>query len=197
MTLRRGFKSEAESTSLEVRRDMRLLPTAPLDPWDLAEHLAIQVLPMTRLRPLASEAVDHFCYGERSAFSAVTIFRGSRRLIVHNDHHSKNRQVSNLAHELSHALLHHPPTPPLSENGCRYFDAIIEAEANWLAGCLLIPREAAFLVAHRGTDLYEAADIYGVSLQMMQYRLNVTGALKFSHRMRRRSGGGQAAKRQR
>jgi Zn-dependent peptidase ImmA (M78 family) len=150
---------------------------------------------LTDLRPVEPDAVHHFCYGERTAFSAVTIFCGCQRLIVHNDHHSKRRQTSNLAHELSHALLLHPPTPPLSEHGCRNFDAAIEEEANWLAGSLLIPHEAAFLIARRGVALDEAADAYGVSPKMMQFRLNVTGALMFQQRLRRRARGIQAIKR--
>ena len=88
------------------------------------------------------------------------------------------RQASNLAHELSHALLGHVPTPALDARGCRDWDGAVEAEADWLAGALLIPDEAALLIARRGWSLETAAQHYGVSVPMVRYRLNVCGAHK-------------------
>jgi Zn-dependent peptidase ImmA (M78 family) len=67
-----------------------------------------------------SEAANHvqrtsflryFSQIDTDSFSAVTVFRGYRRLIVHNENHHPHRQASNLAHELSHTLLEHEPSP--------------------------------------------------------------------------------------
>src|SRR5260370_1706656 len=102
----------------------------------------------------------------RAEFSAVTVFRGFERTILHNESHSPGRQSSNLAHELSHALLLHPPAPALDSLGCRDWDPVLEMEADWLAGALLIPDEAALHIARRGLDEQSAADNFGVSLPM-------------------------------
>jgi Zn-dependent peptidase ImmA (M78 family) len=86
------------------------------------------------------------------------------------------RQGSNVAHELSHGLLLHPPTPPLDDSGCRLWDQSVEDEAAWLAGCLLITEDGALFIARNGMSLTDAATKFGVSEKMVEYRLNVTGA---------------------
>lgn len=120
--------------------------------------------------------VVQFSRVDPSAFSAITVFHGTERIIVHNDCHSAGRQASNLAHELSHGLLLHPPRPALDGRGCRDWEHIEELEADWLAGTILVPDEAAILIARRGLTVAQAAKLYGVSEKMMTFRLNVTAA---------------------
>src|SRR4051812_19759944 len=117
--LRRGFKTEANQTSRDVRAELRLAPSDALSMLRLAEHLAI---PLQRLRSLQADepaAVRHFLQIETGAFSAVTVFDGRRRIIVYNDGHAPTRIESDLAHEVAHALLQHPPQAALDERGCR------------------------------------------------------------------------------
>jgi Zn-dependent peptidase ImmA (M78 family) len=178
MALRRGFKNEANEIAREVRKELGLRPVDRLDPWRLAGHLDIPVVPLSALEDTAPDGVRHFTAVEPGAFSAVTVFRGPTRLIVHNDSHTQGRQASNIAHELGHGLLLHPPAPALGDGGCREWDQILEEEANWLAGALLVSEEAAVLVVRRSLSLEEAATAYGVSEAMMRFRINVTGARK-------------------
>lgn len=183
MALRRGFKTEAEELAREVRSELDLGSVDPLNPWRLAQHLLIPVIPLSDYNVVEPSVVKQFGFVEKDAFSAVTIFDGSRRMIVHNDFHSERRQASNIAHELSHGLLLHPPSPPLSELGMRNWNQDIEDEANWLAGVLLIPEEAALYIVSRDLSDSQAGKIYGVSTDMVRFRVNVTGAIK---RVRRR-----------
>ncbi len=176
MPYRRGFKSEAHALVAEIRADLGLTLLAPLDPWRLADHLEVPVITLSMLRVTAPEAVRCLMSREVDSFSAVTIFDGVRRLVVHNDAHVAGRQASNLTHELGHALLLHPPTAALDDRGCRQWDQEIEDEAGYLAGALLITPEAALHIVGRAVPLAQAASAYGVSLPMLQYRINVTGA---------------------
>jgi len=178
MGLRRGFKTEAESFAIELRDELGLRKTDPLDPWRLAQHLEIPIRTLSESGITAPFAAKYFAEEGDSQFSAVTVFRGTARIIVHNDAHSRARQASDIAHELSHALLGHPPAQALDERGCRLWDQTIEEEANWQAGTLLVPAPAAWLVAARKYTIEQAAHYYGVSEQMMRYRVNVTGAGK-------------------
>ena len=73
----------------------------PLDPWRLADHLDIPVKPLSSMRAYAPFAAYHFSRVDSVAFSAVTIFRGRERHIIHNDSHSRGELASNLAHELA------------------------------------------------------------------------------------------------
>ena len=185
MDLRRGFKTEANKIAREVRAELGLRPAAPLDPWSLARHVDIPVLPLSHFAHQAREAVKHFHNVERGAFSALTVFNGSHRLIVYNDAHSKGRRASDLAHELAHALLQHRPGPAMDDGGCRFWDNKQEDEATWLAAALLVSEEAALLTARDRRPLGEAAAEYGVSESLMSFRLNVTAAF-------RRMGGGES-----
>jgi Zn-dependent peptidase ImmA (M78 family) len=63
------------------------------------------------LREKNPDCVRHFSHVEPEAFSGVTVFSGQRRMIVYNDAHVPGRQHSDVAHELAHALLMHPPAP--------------------------------------------------------------------------------------
>jgi Zn-dependent peptidase ImmA (M78 family) len=53
-----------------------------------------------------------------------------------------------------------------------------EQEANWLAGCLLLPRRLLYLAARRGLRGTEIAQEYNVSEQMASFRLRTTGVLR-------------------
>ncbi len=55
------------------------------------------------------------------------------------------------------------------------YDKIYEEEADWLSGCLLLPRDALVDIKRRGVELAVAAEEYGVSLRMLNYRISMTG----------------------
>jgi Zn-dependent peptidase ImmA (M78 family) len=187
VALRKGFKSEANDIARQIRGELDLALIDPLDPWALAEYLAIPVLELGALSAAIPGAVRHFAEVKPAEFSAVTVFHGTSRLIVHNDSHARGRQASNLAHELSHGLVLHEPKPALDGSGCREWDANAEDEANWLAGALLISEEAALAIARSGASLVDAADRYGVSPKMVQFRVNVTGARRRVARTKKRA----------
>lgn len=187
MQLRRGFKSEAHAIAREVRAELGLGTADPLDVHALASWLEIPVFGISQLVSVAPDAVTHFHRADSSAFSAVTVFRGSRRTIWHNDSHLAGRQSSNIAHELAHGLLLHPPGPALGDDGAREWDGEAEAEASWLGGALLISDEAAFHIASSGMQLDQAAERYGVSTRLVDFRLNVTAATLRVARSRRLS----------
>jgi Zn-dependent peptidase ImmA (M78 family) len=178
VTYRRGFKSEANATAREIRAELGLGDLDRLHPLELAEYLAVPVQTLTDLSGRAGEATAYLRAEEPSSFSAVTVFHGSRRLIVHNDAHHPYRQNSNIAHELSHALLFHEASPALNDLGSRYWNQNIEDEANWLAGVLLLTEDATLHVVRRAWSMEKIGERFGVSPQMATWRINSTGARK-------------------
>lgn len=170
MGFRRGFKAEANRIALRVRQQMGLMDDAPIDPAEVCSRFEIDLLKLSEVAPGSP-----FLGAHRDAFSAVTVPRGLSTAIVHNDRHHPHRQRSNICHELAHCFLGHECAPPLTENGDRSRDGGIEAEANFLAGALLITNEAAKKILMDGL-YYQAQGIYGVSQSMLDYRLRVSGA---------------------
>ena len=178
MILRKGFKAEAARLAGEVRRELGLDPLERLEPRHLARHLEIPIMTLSDLSDESEDATYLLSEGS-AAFSAVTVFKGHGRVIVHNDSHSKSRQNSNLAHELSHALLFHEPTPALDGiTGSRIWNPTNEAEADWLAGELLVTPAMALAVARSQLTHPEAMERFRVSSSMLKWRLNMTGSVK-------------------
>lgn len=183
MGYRRGFKTEANSIGEEVRGELGLTELDPLDPRDLARHLSIPVLDLSEFIDV-HPGIACLQTTEKEAFSAVTVFDGTARTIVHNDGHSLSRQNSNLAHELAHGLLLHPPTPALDDKGCREWNQDVEDEATWLAGILLVTEVVTLEIARGRLTREVARERYGVSKAMLQFRINATGAVKRVQRAR-------------
>lgn len=166
-----GFKARANRIAVSVRERMKLAPIDPIDPFAICDLFEVDVIQMSSLCCDSSE----FRGSNQGAFSAMTVPCGIRSAIVHNDTHHPLRQRSNICHELAHLFLGHEHVPPLDEAGERAHDGGIEAEANYLGGCLLMPNEAALHVVANGL-VSRAQFIYGVSKLMLDYRLRISGA---------------------
>jgi Zn-dependent peptidase ImmA (M78 family) len=164
MSLRRGFKSEANWLARNVRDELGIASHLPLCPWRLAELLGFPVISLSEFAESEPGAVIYLrsSKGQRD-FSAITLFNGNSRMIIHNDGHQLKRQAANIAHELAHGLLLHAPKPPFDDRGSRHYDPVIEQEANWLGPALLVSEEAANHVARMSLPLTKASDVYGVS----------------------------------
>lgn len=184
-SFRRGFKAYAQKLADEIRSELALGVMDRLEPDILARHLEIPLLPLSAIRDQCPDSVDHFCYVETRAFSALTVFNGPARLIVFNDSHAPTRQANSIVHELAHGLLQHAPHAALDDlTGCRIWRDEIELEANYLAGALLVPDRAAVSIVRNRTQLDLAASAFGISRQLLEYRINVTGARTRASRLR-------------
>jgi hypothetical protein len=176
---RRGFKSWAEEIALRVRRKLRLPPTAPLDPLQLAELLSVVVLGPDQLRDIPDDCKRRLINDHSENWSAITVANGKHHLIVINTAHAPTRRNSDLAHEIAHVILGHEPSMMFASPGSgialRTHNKEQEDEANWLAGCLLLPRDALLSIRRRRLTDEEACQEYGVSLAMFRFRLNTSG----------------------
>jgi len=178
MKLRRGFKAECERISAENRSELGLRLDERFDPADLAAHLAIPVKSLTVFRANCPTEFNRLTVDDPECFSAAMVFAGTRRVIIYNPVHAAVRWASSVAHELAHVLLEHEPGPVTDESANRRWHPMQEAEANWLGAALLVPRDGALEVMSRLASLEEAAAHFGVSLQLMRWRLNQTGVTR-------------------
>ena len=190
---RRGFKTWAERTSLRVRQKLKLLPSSPLDPLRLAELLGVSVVASSDLSDLPEDVRRRLVNDHRDCWSAITVTDGHGHLIVTNLSHAQTRLNSSLAHEIAHIVLGHEPSMMfISANSgiaLRTHNEEQEDEANWLAGCLLLPREALVTIRRIGRSDEEVCSEYGVSPAMLRFRLNTTGVdvqLRRARKIRRR-----------
>ena len=174
----RGFKSQANRIALGLRSQLGLPCENPLDPVEELHRFSIEVVPLTNYSSSVPDLV-RLLAADSGGFSA-TLFRveGGKRIVLHDDSHSPGRRVSDLAHELAHVLLVHPEQVVCTGHLYQERGSLIEAEAAYLGGCILIPNEAAHRMAALRVPLESIAERYGVSEDMARYRLRVSGALK-------------------
>ncbi len=180
-----GFKAWCERYSKEKRAELGVRSFEPLDPFHLAENLGVRVLIPTEIKNLSQESQEVLLKNDgvsKSAWSAVTIIVASKTAVILNSSHSKARQASDLMHELAHRILNHEAHElEVSQEGIMLLSAYAkqqEEEADWLSGCLLLPRDALSAIKKKGWDEKEAASAYGVSVSMMKYRMSMTGVNK-------------------
>jgi len=175
----RGLKSRCERIAVERRQALGLAPHAPLAPRDLARSLGIRIYDPTALAGLSGNALSVLLEDDQSSWSALTIRMGEQAAIVLNSTHSSGRQASDLMHEMSHLILGHQPSEfGMSHEGLAFLDGYEkeqEDEADWLAGCLLLPRPALIKIRSTKMDEETATRTYLTSRQMLRYRISVTG----------------------
>lgn len=178
---RYAFKAESNRIAHELRVELKIRPEHPLCPWLLAGHLEVPILKFTELPDCAEKLYLMQGKGKKE-FSATVCYEGFKAFIVNNDVHEAKRQASNIAHELAHVLLGHPPAPPFDENGKRDFLAEIEDEAEWLGPALLVSEAAAInaykLIQSNAYTLSSLSDAWQVTEDVLRMRMNAVGAKK-------------------
>jgi hypothetical protein len=189
----RGFKTWCERVSIQQRRELNLAATDPLDPRRVADRLKVKIWAAEEVPELAPEYLNTLLYEDSSSWSAVTIKVALQTLIILNSSHSKARQSSDLMHELAHLIIGHESSRiDVSEDGLlmlHSYDKKQEDEANWLAGCLLLPRDVLMFVRRQRLSNREIQTKYGVSPEMLDYRLRMSGVdLQLSRAKSKRTG---------
>src|SRR5258708_23251216 len=187
----KGFKKTCESVSLQMRRKLDLRDTDALDPYLLAEYLGIKVIFPRNIPGLSDEKLKILLQTGVDSWSAATLICGGKNLIILNSAHSQARSSSDLMHEISHILLGHRPSEIAVTKDrllmLNIFNQDQENEANWMAGCLLLPRTVLMLVKRKGWNAQTVKSIYKTSENMLTYRLNITGVNNQFDRFRRNS----------
>lgn len=176
--LERGFKTRCENISALIRNKQGIAPQEPLTYQQLANHLSIDIIELANLKYLANESKAYLASPEGDEWSAVTVANPQRAIIVANPSHSPARKSSSLMHELSHIVLEHNASKVYiteTDFALRDYDDKQEAEADWLAGTLLLPRAALQNLAFRRVPKTEILNDYSVSSDLYEYRKRITG----------------------
>lgn len=176
MPLVRGFKADAERRAAALWADLAIAVTDPLDLAAAAESLGARIVMADTL--IARTRLEQLEEVQPYAFSACTFEVRDQPVIVLNPLRSHGRQRADCAHELSHLLLRHQMRVPERMGGLVFFtgNADQEDEAGWMAGAMLLPRQAVVRAAHAGMDAAAIAGFYQTTEEMARFRINATGA---------------------
>lgn len=189
--MRRGFKKWCETTAERYRADLGVKPEDPLDPKILATRLGVTVWQPEEIPGLAESSLDRLINQDSASWSAVSIRIGNNYLAIINSAHAPTRKRSSLCHELAHVILDHKPGRiDLSAQGhllLNSYDQEQEEEADWLSGTFLVPRTGLMRMYRSNHNLNKLANHFGVSLDMLNWRLRMTGVATQARRARKLS----------
>jgi Zn-dependent peptidase ImmA (M78 family) len=182
--LKRGFKADAERKGKAYRIALSIHPCAPLCAFKLAEHLAVPVYPATDfLTQIQDINKINGCDGQDSEWSALTmVTKAGIRIIIHNSFNSVARQQSDIMHELAHIICDHKRSQTEYDFeipfGMREFDELQEEEAKCLGSTLQLPTPCLLWAKKRKMLTDAIASHFTASVDMVIYRMNMTGISK-------------------
>jgi Zn-dependent peptidase ImmA (M78 family) len=177
--LRRGFKSQCERRSIELRRLLAHRPIDPLSASEVAEHYNVTVWHPRQISGISESDIGHLLGPGREEWSGFTLRIEERHLVVLNSSQSSQRQNSVLMHELAHIILGHELALAMFAASGDFapstYNQEQEDEAAWLGGTLLLPRPALLWMRRQRLPDDQAATHFGVSLDLLRWRIRMTG----------------------
>ncbi|MEH6476594.1 MAG: ImmA/IrrE family metallo-endopeptidase [Sneathiella sp.] len=186
-----GFKAQSERRSVEYRKKLGINADDPLSAFNLADHLNIAVAKASEIEGLAVTDLQQLTVHDAQSWSALTISSGLQSVVIYNCSQSPPRVNSVVMHELSHVILGHELSDPSYVEGevllAGNYNKSDEAEADWLGGALLLPRPALLRLRSDNLSDLEVTEKYGVSVDMLQWRVRMTGVEKQMYHSRRKS----------
>ncbi len=178
----RGFMAAAERMGEQYRTELGISKFDPLDAFALAKHIDIPVFSVEDAYKDNFQDPSYTLLSDTSKFHAMWMpNEDGDRIIIHNANQSKNRQQSNIMHELAHIIRNHEiPTAYAilcADFGLHCYNPIHEQEAKYLGGCLQITKPG-LLWALKHFTVEEISERYTASIEMVNYRIGVSGVKK-------------------
>ena len=177
--LKRGFKSQCERRSNELRRQVGRADFEPLRALDVAQHYDVTVWSPHDIVGIPAADIHHLLNAGHQEWSGFTLRINNRHLIIANTAQSDRRQNSVVMHELAHIILGHALVSGTITDAGHFvpstYDQNQEDEAAWLGGTLLLPRPALLWMRRHQMSDEEAATHFGVSPDLLKWRVRMTG----------------------
>ncbi len=177
--MKRGFKKWCEEEASRFRKVLGLKEYEALTWEELSSHLEVPVVDASSL-DLPIDVRQQLYKNDPSCWDAFTLPVGEgKHMVFYNSNQPTRRNTNTIMHELAHLLCNHVPSRIVNlAFPVRTYDSDHEEEADWLAGSLLLPRAALFHLLKKGMKKENIADQFQVSVELLQYRINMTGVLK-------------------
>jgi hypothetical protein len=177
------FVRHLESEGHKLRQRLKLTSTSRLDPAALIGTYDNMVLFDLRTAASTNAADLQLLRADSACWSAMAFRMGEEGnpwLITWNPWHAQNRIRVSVMEEVSHIILGHKPTDliphPITGLPQRTFARSKEREAYGVAGAALVPFNGLVPLVRQGQTEASIAEIFGVSVELVTMRTNVTKA---------------------
>jgi hypothetical protein len=177
------LKHLVERKAQEIRAYLGFSPEEPIDPFDVAEMLGLDVVQLVDVPRLPPDVATVLLGAHRDKWSGMTFYLPNGfTVVVLNSTNSPRRQAATLMEEVAHDQLHHAPSivavdaaSGLTQRSC---DRRIESEAYGVGSAILAPKVGLRAAYQRGLSMMGAADHFGASVDLIRYRSNLHGLSK-------------------
>ena len=188
-------RKQFELRALGLRDFAGVAAEQPLDPFALAQFAKLLVVDFDSIEGLSSESRAHLLGDAANEWSGGACSRplpNGWRLVILNPAHGKHRNRATLMEEVAHVFLGHQPNRlavisrnPIVREGAsggaasrqtlaRDYNHDDEEAAYAVGAAALVPYEALRRFVNRGRRSGEIARHFGVSRQLVEYRIKVT-----------------------
>jgi Zn-dependent peptidase ImmA (M78 family) len=170
-----------ERIALKIREFAAAPIDQPLNPWKLAPYVKIRVMDLKQIEGLSEETRRILLGDNGKAWSggASRPLPDGSRLVFLNPNHTRERQAATLMEEICHVILGHSPTKLMlaeqtaSAVNFRNFDKNQEEVAYAVGAAALIPYFSLRHAVMAGLNSDRIARRYGVSRDLVEYRIKV------------------------
>jgi hypothetical protein len=183
-------RKQFELRALGLRDFAGVSSAQPLDPFKLAEFAKLLVVDFNSIEGLSPESRAHLLGDAADQWSGGACSRplpNGWRLVILNPAHGQQRNRATLMEEVSHVFLGHQPNrlAIISQNAsiegdtsrqtlARDYNHDDEEAAYAVGAAALVPYEALRRFVVQGRRSREIARHFGVSRQLVEYRIKVT-----------------------
>jgi hypothetical protein len=179
------LKHLVEREAQNLRAYLGLAPGEPIDPFEVAEWLGLEVQCLSELTHVPRDVIDLLLGESATHWSGMTFHLPDALVItIMNPTHSPGRQAATLMEEVAHLHLGHAPSTVAADGTTglvrRSYDRRVEEEAYLFGSAMLVPKVGLRDTYASGYSRVDAARYYGVSLPLINYRTNLHGLRKLA-----------------
>lgn len=175
-------KPEMEEMATEFRADLGVDEAEPFDALRIKLD-GVDVFIPSEIPDLSDTCLTHLIGEGSDQWSAMSVpldIENDRWAILRNDHHNVERQRVTYLEECWHIMLGHKLTKiaKISDAFGRTYDSTEENDAYYLATATLLPKGAVTQLVEKGVGSAAIAKQFGVSQQLVEYRIKRLGLWK-------------------
>lgn len=167
-----------ERIGLKIREFAAVSLPDRLDPFALAEFAKIRVIEPSEISKLPADVLDELTGRSQSSWSAVTLdISDGWQLCILNPTHGAERKRASLMEEIAHVILGHEFTRIVAGTdglAFREYNQLNEQVAYGVGASALVPYAPLFVELLNRQTPETIAEHYGVSSQLVKYRIKIT-----------------------
>ena len=177
--MERGFKSRCEEMSRSLRAELGLDPAAPLPAGQLASYLGVYLWSVEDLG-LDPADVRQLVHNDPDSWSAITVSAAGLDAIILNPNHRRGPLFQRCHARIGSPAAGATNLAPCSSPGrrawrCAGLTSLPKTRPIGWRAPLLLPRDALVKLRAKRCPKEVACDEFGVSRQMLEFRMRVTG----------------------